>query len=257
VASFAGDIQVFCEPGVRVYLDDELVGTCSRLDDGAYLMDVAEGTHTLRVEKDGFVPQSYEVVVGQVPIEVTVGELAPAPPATSSEAPADSEPAQAIGSLIVTSAPQHCMVEVDGTEWAKVTPQLTIGGLGAGEHTVTFSKPGYDPVSEKVTIRPGAAAMVHGNLKTAEVEFAHLGRGSLRVVSQPKRCTVRFLGMIREKTALNLNLTRIPAGEYPIVISIPGRELSTKVLISNGQRTILKVSFMEGDDAFAVSYGPE
>lgn len=253
----AGDIQVFCSPGARVYLDGELAGLCSRLDDGAYLMDVASGTHTLRVEQDGFQPKSFEVGVGQVPVEVTVGELEPAPEAPPAEAPANPEAPRAVGSLVVTSAPQNCVVEVDGEPRTKTSPQLTIGGLSAGDHTVTFSKPGYEPVSEVVTVHPGATVTVRGNLKAAKVETAHQGRGSLRVFSKPTRCTVRVLGMVKEKTDLVQNLTRLPAGEHQVVVSIPGREMSTRVLIADGQRTILRVSFMAGDEPFTVSRVPE
>jgi len=253
----AGDIQVFCSPGARVYLDGELAGLCNRLDDGAYLMGVAPGTHTLRVEQDGFVPKSFEVSVGQVPVEVTVGVLEPAPKALPDTAPQDPGAPLAVGSLVVTSAPQNCVVEVDGEPRTKTTPQLTIGGLAAGEHTVTFRKPGYEPVSELVTVHPGASVSVRGNLKAAEVETAHEGQGSLRLYSTPTRCTVRILGMVNEKTDRVLNVTRLPAGEYPVVVSIPGRELSGRVLIADGQRTIVKVSFMAGDEPFVVSRVPE
>jgi hypothetical protein len=253
----AGDIQVLCEPGLRVYLDGDLAGISSRLDDGAYLMDVARGTHTIRVEKDGFVPQSFEVAVGQIPIEVTVGEFKPAPAAARTEQPANAESPLAVGTLIVTSAPQNCVVEIDGEPQTKTAPQLTIGGISAGKHTVRFIKPGYQPVSEVVTVQPQSTVAVRGNLKTAKVEAIQQGWGSLRVISKPTSCTVRLLGMVKEKTSMNLNLSHLPVGEHPIIISIAGRDLSTKVLILDKQVTILKVSFMKGDEPFVVNHVPE
>ncbi len=252
----AGDVQVFCEPGLRVYVDGELAAISSRLDDGAFLADLAPGRHTLRVERDGFVPQSFEVVVGPVPVEVTVGELVPAPAEARPAAPLSVQPTAAVGSLVVTSAPQVCVVEVDGVRHTKSAPQLTIGGLAAGEHTVVFSKPGYEPVSEAVTVHPGSVVSVHGNLKAARVETARQGRGALRLLSEPNRCTVRFAGRLMDKTSLNLNLSRVPAGEHPLVVSIAGRELRTTVLILDGQRAIVRVSFLPGDEPFVVSYIP-
>ena len=59
--SFAGDIQVSCSPGLRVYLDDEFMGTSSAKEDGLFLMNVPHGTRVIRVEKDGFVPQSIQI----------------------------------------------------------------------------------------------------------------------------------------------------------------------------------------------------
>ncbi len=253
----AGDIQVLCEPGLRVYLDGELAGISSRLDDGAYLADIPRGLHTVRVEKDGFAPQSFEVLVGQVPVELTVGTFEPAPPATGVEGTAGAGTSMAIGTLVVTSAPQNCVVEVDGTPHTKTSPQLTIGGIAGGEHTLRFTKPGYEPVAKKVVMQPGAKVAVHGNLKAAEVVAVHEGWGSLRVVSEPSRCTVKFMGKTSEKTSLNLNLSRIPAGEHPIIVSIAGRELSTKVLILDEQMTVVKVSFIKGDEPFVISHVPD
>jgi hypothetical protein len=42
-----------------------------------------------------------------------------------------------------------------------------------------------------------------------------------------------------------------------MVFSWKGMELSRSVLITNGYRTIVKVSFMKGDVPFVVSYEPE
>jgi hypothetical protein len=105
--AFADDIQIFCESGLRVYLDGELAGISSRLDDELYLMDVGRGTHAVRVKKDGFIPQTFEVVVGQETLETSVGkftQLAPEP----AEAARAAGPAEVpLGSLLVTSAPQN------------------------------------------------------------------------------------------------------------------------------------------------------
>jgi hypothetical protein len=253
----AGDIQVLCEPGLRVYLDGELAGISSRLDDGAYLTDIPRGLHIVRVEKDGFEPQSFEVLVGQAPIEVTVGVFEAAPTPDAAAGAANARPALAVGTLIVTSAPQNCVVEVSGTPHTKTTPQLVISGVAAGKHTLRFTKPGYDPVTKVVEMQGGATIAVHGNLKAAEVVAVHEGWGSLRVISKPARCTVRFLGKTSEKTSLNLNQSHIPAGEHPIIVSIPGRELSTKILVLGEQVTIVRVSFLPGDDPFVISHEPD
>lgn len=254
--SFAGDIQVFCAPGLRIYLDGELMGTSSVKEDGLFLADVANGARRIRVEKDGFVPQSIEVEVSKFPIEVTVGELSPEPLILYKTETDGGTVKQLVGNLVVTSAPQNCVVEIDGKPETKSTPQLSINGLAAGEHTISFSKPGYDPISGVVKIHPGAEVTVRGNLMTGKVEIIHEGRGSLHVFSKPMRCTVRFRGKIEEKIHSKLNLTHIPAGRYPIVVSIRGRELSSTVVIIDGQKTIVEVSFIKGDEPFVVSHVP-
>jgi hypothetical protein len=254
--SSAGDIQIFCSPGLRVYLDNELMGTSSAKEDGLFLMNVPNGSRTIRVEKDGFVPQSIQVEVSNFPIEVTVGDLSPEPIVHyKKEAQAESIK-QLVGNLVITSAPQNCVVEIDGRSETKDTPQFSIDGLAAGEHTISFSKPGYDPISGVVTIQPGTEVTVRGNLKAGRVETIHEGKGSLHVISTPMHCTVRFAGMMRQKSHPKLNMTYIPAGEYSIVVSIPGRELSEKILILNRQRTIVEVDFGNRDEPIVVSYVP-
>jgi hypothetical protein len=254
--SFAGDIQVFCEPGLRVYLDGELMGISSTQEDGLFLSNAPEGMRRIRVEKDGFVPQSIEVEVSDYPIEVRVGKLSPGPFASYTKEPDAGTVPQLHGNLTITSAPQNCTVEIDGKSETKDTPQLSIGRIAAGEHTISFSKPGYEPISRVVTIHPKADVTVRGDLFAGKVETTYEGRGALRVISNPSRCTVRFRGKTEEKIHMSLNLTQIPAGEYPIFVSIRGRKLSTNVLIMNEQRTILEVSFVKGDEPFVVSYVP-
>jgi hypothetical protein len=257
VMSFAGDIQVSCEPALRVYLDGKLVGTSSAKEDGLFLANVPEGTHVIRVEKEGFAPQIFQVKVPKLPIEVKVGEFSPEPQARPQREPGGAKVEQQVGDLLVTSVPQNCVVEIDGKAEDKSIPLLRIGGLAEGEHEISFSKAGYDRVSGVVRILPGAEVTVRGDLAAGRLETIHEGQGSLRVVSTPEHCTVLFLGKAREKTRARLNLSYIPAGEHPIVVEWKGRRLSTNILIAKGQRTILVVSFMKGDPPFVVSYQPE
>src|SRR5450756_2183457 len=134
--SFAGDIQVACEPALRVYLDGKLVGTSSSKDDGLFLANVPEGAHVIRVEKDGFIPQSFQVAVLKVPIEVKAKEFSPEPIRYDRETSSAKVEVSA-GSLLVTSAPQNCVVEIDGKLETKNTPLLRIEGLAAGEHPIS------------------------------------------------------------------------------------------------------------------------
>ncbi len=256
--SFAGDIQVSCETGLRVYLDGEFMGTSSAREDGLFLMNVATGAHTIRLEKDGFLPQDFSVKVLRLPIEVTAEQFSPAPTLPSEQIETVSvELKQPVGILVVASAPQNCVVEVDGKSEEKTTPQLAIGGLAAGDHAISFSKEGYETISGEVTIRPGMEVSVRGNLLTGKVEVIHEGVGALRVISKPNKCTVHILGMRKDKIYQNLNLTHLPAGEHRMVVSIAGRELATKVLIMDRHRTIVEVSFMKGDEPFLFSYVPQ
>ncbi len=252
----AADIQVTCPPGLEVFLDGRRMGTCNEREDGLVLLAVPRGSHTVRVEREGFLPQVFEVRVESSPIELKVPELVPAP-VVEPPGPQQAAPAPGLaGALVLTSAPQSCTVEVDGVAHEKTTPELRLDGLTASYHDVTFRKPGFAPVSGTVKVLPGGIVTVRGNLFAGELEVVHSGKGSLRLTSRPQRCTVRLLGRVEEKTQPKLNLSHLPAGEHRLRVSIPGRELETTVVILDGMRTLLEVSFLPGDQPFVVSYVP-
>ena len=258
---WAGDIQILSEAGLRVYLDDQLVGVTNDRQDGLYLLDIPSGSHTLRLEHEGYYPQRFEVEVTHLPIEVRVEEeWVPLPVEHSAPAEPSAEPTARegtplqVGQLVVTSAPQRCTVTVDGRTEDKTTPHLSLGGLTAGPHEIAFSREGYATISDTIEIPAGAEITVRGNLIDGKVEVVYSGKGSLRLTSTPSRCTVRFLGSSHEKTRGRLNLSFIPSGWHELAVSIPGRTLTTEVLILDGQRTLVEVSFIEGDEPFTISH---
>jgi hypothetical protein len=254
--AFAGDIQIFCEPGLKIYLDGQFMGTSNAKQDGLFLLDVRRGTRTIRVEKEGFVPSTLEVEVSDFPIEVRIGRLVPNP-AAKLEAKATPIPVKKpVGNLVITSAPQNCTVQIDGRTETKDTPQLSIDGLDAGDHTISFSKPGYETLSGVVKIPAGAEVTVRGNLFDGKIETVHEGRGSLKIYSKPKRSTIHFRGKREEKIRDPHNITLIPAGEYPLIVEIRGRKLTKMVLIRDETTTVLEVSFVKGDEPISVSYVP-
>ena len=249
----AGGIQVSAEPGLRIFLDGESMGTTSAREDGLFLTDVRRGRHTLRVEKDGLQPQTFEVDVLGRPIEVEVGKFVPVAAAPAVGGTVSARSAQQVGMLMVTSAPQNITVEIAGRIEKKSSPQMSMSGISVGEHTIRFIKDGYETVTSVITIEPGAENTVHGDLKASKVEVVHQGKGSLRVISKPMRCTIWFRDAIHEKTHDRFNLSKVPAGEYPMMVMIQGRKLAATVLIVDGQRTTVEVSFMKGDDPFVIT----
>jgi hypothetical protein len=256
VVSSAGDIQISCEPGFQIYLDDKFKGTSNALEDGLFLASVPPGAHTIRVEKEGFQPKNIRIEVSDRPVEVRVGKLSRRPFAQYQRKAEPEEVKQLFGELIVTSAPQNCVVEIDGESEPKEIPQLSIGRIAAGKHTISFSKPGFETISGEIDVYPGAEITVRGDLFAGKIETVVEGRGSLQVFSNPQRCKIRFRGKIEDKIHPKFNLTQIPAGEYPIVIEIKGRSVSRNVLIMDGQRAVVTVSFVKGEEPFSVSYVP-
>ena len=142
--------------------------------------------------------------MSSLPIEVTTKDFVPIPILSQQQKARPTpvpEVKQLVGHLIVTSAPQHCVVEIDGKSEVKDSPYLTIGGLTAGEHTISFTKEGYEPISGVVTVLSGAEVKVRGNFKDGKVEVIYEGKGSLRVTSEPTRCSVFFWDKTRFPTS--------------------------------------------------------
>ncbi len=254
--SFAGDIQVTCSEGLSIYLDDKLMGTSNAHEDGLFLFAVPSGEHMIRVEKDGFMPKNIRIEVSDRPIEVRVGNLSPAPFAQYKKTAEPEVVKQLYGELVITSAPQNCVIELDGESEAKEIAELEIGRVTSGKHTISFSKPGYETITREITIHPGTEVTVRGNLFEGKIETLYEGRGSLRVISHPSRCKIGFRGKLEDKIHPTFNLTHIPAGEYPIVFEISGRKVSRMVLIKDGQRAVVEVNFIKGEKPFTVSYVP-
>lgn len=256
--SSAGDIQVICEPGLRVYLDDKLAGTSNAREDGLFLAGVRNGSHIIRVEKEGYVPQAFEVEVADPPVEVRVGALVPLPPEPEPVAPTPAPIKPAVGILVVTSAPQNCVVEIDGSRIEdKNAPTLTLSDLVIGRHTISFSKDGYETISGTFFIQAGTVTTIRGNLIDGTVEADAEGEGSVRVISTPTSIEVRFAGKHYDKRDRVLNVSHIPAGDHQMVVEWGGRTLSTVVPISDGRRTIVEVSFMKGDRPFVITTEPK
>jgi hypothetical protein len=256
--SWAGDIQVLCEPGLRIYLDDELAGMSSAKEDGLFLANVGTGSHMIRVEKEGYVPQVFEVEITGPPVEVKVAALVPLPPEPEPVAPTPAPIKAAVGILVITSAPQNCEVEIDGTRvLSKNTPTLTLSDLVIGRHTISFSKEGYETISGAFFVQPGAVNSVRGNLIGGKVEAGAEGQGSVRVITKPTSCEVRFAGKLHDKRYRILNVSHIEAGDHEMVVTWGGRTLSAVVPILDGRRTIVEVSFMEGDRPFVITTEPE
>ncbi len=255
--ALAGDVQVLCAPGLRVLLDGVPVGVSNAREDGLFLRHVAEGRHTIRVEREGYVARSAEVEVGPGPTEVRFEALEPVPPFPSPGPAAPQETAPPLAALVVTSAPQNCTVTIGDRVEPKTTPVLRLGQLPPGEHRITFSKDGYPPVSGTIRLRAGIEQTVHGDLIAGTVAVIHEGHGSLRILSRPEFCTVWFLGRQRDKVQSVFNVTRVPAGEHRLVVACKGRKVTTDVLIKKGQRTVVRVDLLGDREPLAVTYEPE
>lgn len=112
-AQGVGYIQIKCEPGAMVFLDNNFVGNTSSELDGLILQDVPAGSYVIKIVKEGFEPQSVKIDLKVNEIYVyEVKEFIPQLDVTQEgEADADTIK-QKVGSLLVETIPIDCIIEI-------------------------------------------------------------------------------------------------------------------------------------------------
>jgi hypothetical protein len=124
--------------------------------------DVGEGSHTIRLLRDGYAP---------VERRVTVTAKRPSPSVsvqlTRASQPAPSEAlttaAPTTGALMIESRPRGATVYIDG-RLSGTTPML-MEGLDAGDHMVSIEAEGYRPWTSSVRIGSGERSRIAVSLE--------------------------------------------------------------------------------------------
>ncbi|WP_128693136.1 PEGA domain-containing protein [Methanoculleus taiwanensis] len=127
-----GALEVESNPaGALVYLDDENTGLLTPCT----IRDLAVGSHSIWVEKDGYAadPEQWVTVKALETGQITFALL----------------PLQ--GSIAVSSLPTGAGIILDGNETGNVT-DTTLKGVSVGEHTITLVRDGYENGTTTVTI---------------------------------------------------------------------------------------------------------
>ena len=112
-AQGVGYIQIKCEPGATVFLDNNFMGNTSSELGGLILQDVPVGSHVIKIVKEGFEPQSVKIDLKINEIYVyEVKEFIPQLDVTQ-EGEADTDTIkQRIGSLLIETIPIDCIIEI-------------------------------------------------------------------------------------------------------------------------------------------------
>jgi len=108
-----GHIQVKCEPGVKVFLDDNFKGEAMAELGGFIIQDVAAGRHALKLVKVKYAPQTADLTVssGQV-LVYTAKAFAPKIEITDEGEEAAGSLKLETGTLIVQSLPVECTISI-------------------------------------------------------------------------------------------------------------------------------------------------
>jgi len=139
-----------------------------------------------------------------------------------------------LGSLYITSVPSGANVWVDGVQQTGITP-IMLDNLAAGEHEVLGRKGDFSN-SQKIEVSKDDILKLDLTLK--------LGKGKLKVVSNPFEATVTVDGIVKGKTPLVIR--ELTAGIHNLVVSLSGyNKHSQKVIIKSNHLVNLDVTLEE------------
>ncbi len=172
-------------------------------------LTLADGSHSLAVQKQGFETYESTVVVSEgEPLNVEVA-LSPI-----------------VGSIEVTSVPEGASVSLDGEDRGK-TP-LTLDKVSFGKHDLAVRLQGYDRVTELVDITSKKPVQVKAELKELP--------GGLAVTSSPAGAKLKVNGEVKGDTPQSLS--GLKAGTYTLTLSKDGyRVWEMKKTVKAGEET--------------------
>jgi hypothetical protein len=75
LAAETGDLKIVCDPGIRIYFDDQLAGVTTEQDGGLLIHGISPGVHKIRGENTEFMPSEFEtsIMAGKM-TQIKIGE---------------------------------------------------------------------------------------------------------------------------------------------------------------------------------------
>lgn len=141
--------------GATVFVDDERKGVTP-----ATLRELALGTRRVRVQRDGYAPETLQVTLTRERPSRTLDVRMRRPPAVA--APAPTTPAAKTGTLVIESRPSGATALVNGRS-VGATP-VTIEDLAPGAYTVQMQLAGFRPFTTTVRVVAGTRVRAAGSL---------------------------------------------------------------------------------------------
>ncbi|MCP4353197.1 MAG: SUMF1/EgtB/PvdO family nonheme iron enzyme [Desulfobacterales bacterium] len=128
-----GDIQVTCEPGVRIWLDEDFKGKTSIDENGLFIENIPPGKHKIKAAKSGYRIENriVEVMRGKT-VEVKISF-------TDTVMQVDDlthKPSPKHGTLILRSAPLGAVIYLDGEKIGKADKKVSY--IPVGKHRLKF-----------------------------------------------------------------------------------------------------------------------
>ncbi len=229
-----GSIRVNSTPsGAAVFIDDEETGDVTPCT----LSGIEIGTHSVRVEKVGFVP-SDEDWVNVVANAVAEVEFNLVPEAGSGGGSSSGGEGSRNGSIAITSVPMNASIYLDGNATGFWT-DATLEDLPPGEHRIELVLPGYRNITRTVTVEAGECSLLDLIFENTTTGSVTARTGRIAVSSVPTNATIYFDGK-ETGSRTNVTLEDLSPGEHTIELVLPGYRNSTRtVIVEEGGRITL------------------
>ncbi len=211
----AGDLLLTCSPGLEIFVDGEYAGVCGSAENGKYLSGLGDGLHTVRIEKSGFSPREFPVVVGLTPRQVAVGDLPPRTTPGDGESTIADEVERRTGTIEITSEPQECTVRI-GQRWvAKKEVTMTILDVPVGDHDLWVERLGV-LLKTPVIVTPDEPVRINANfvkkrVTTVTDEPEHADGGEPEPEESPtgeSGCTAFWVQVLRTSDLEKVEVTQ-------------------------------------------------
>ncbi len=140
MAAVGGDIQITCEPDVRIWVNGELRGKTAADENGLYLENLQPGFYRIEAVKSGYLKEEKNVEVQRgKTIEVKFQFTAPAMKIEklTNEGQSGYTPG-GVGNFILRSAPLRATVYFDGKEIGVSDAPISVTNTTAGKHRLKF-----------------------------------------------------------------------------------------------------------------------
>ena len=163
----SGDIQITCEPGIRIWIDDDLKGKTRSDENGMYIEGLSPGTYSIKAVKTGFIPETKRVNVqnGRT-IEVKIYFKTPSVKVENLNPNQGATLVQQTGTMVLRSVPLHAEIYLDGKKIGNADKKIS--NLPAGKHTVKFVFKGKELVGT-FDLEPNETLKLKGHFKKNEI----------------------------------------------------------------------------------------
>ena len=229
-----GSIHVNSTPsGAAVLIDDEETGDTTPCT----LSEIEAGSHSVRVEKEGFV-QPDDIWVNVVANAVAEVEFNLIPETGSGGDSSSGGGGSRNGSIAITSVPMNASIYLDGNATGFWT-DATLEDVPAGEHTIKLMLPGYWNITRTVTVEGDECSLLDLVFENSTTSKATTGNGRITVSSVPTNASI-YLDEKETGSRTNATLEAVPVGEHTIYLMMPGYRNATRtVTVEEGGHTTL------------------